>query len=107
MDVSTRIRLPKKVISCIINAFKKSFNPNDELWLFGSRADLTKKGGDIDLYIKTQYNDPEAIGKAKMSFLNYIFMELEEQKIDLVIQYPNSDDLAIYKIAQEEGIRIL
>lgn len=107
MDVSTKISLPEKVFIAIKKAFKKSFKSQDELWIFGSRADLTKKGSDIDLYIKTQYNDPKEITKAKMSFLNLIFMEIDEQKIDLVIHYPNSNYLEVYQTVKTQGIRIL
>ena len=43
------IRLKSSQVSAICSAFKSCFLENDRLWVFGSRADLNKKGGDIDL----------------------------------------------------------
>ncbi|SMM99264.1 DNA polymerase, beta-like region [uncultured Candidatus Thioglobus sp.] len=43
-----------------INAIKRcsaEFFPNSEVFLFGSRVDDDKKGGDIDLYIETRLYD--------------------------------------------------
>jgi predicted nucleotidyltransferase len=46
------VRLPDKDLDQIKVLFKSFFN-KDHLWLFGSRVNLSKKGGDIDLYIET------------------------------------------------------
>jgi addiction module RelB/DinJ family antitoxin len=51
------IRLPADVIKIIINCFNQCFLAEDELILFGSRINLDKKGGDIDLCIKTGLSD--------------------------------------------------
>ena len=45
------IRLKDYEIVAITDAFKKLFLPQDHLWIFGSRVDMDKRGGDIDLYI--------------------------------------------------------
>lgn len=47
------MRISEEDKIAIISEFKKSFSPDDHLWLFGSRVDDTKKGGDIDLYVQT------------------------------------------------------
>ncbi len=44
------IRLSCEEIYIIKNCFLKTFSKGDHLWVFGSRADLIKRGGDIDLY---------------------------------------------------------
>jgi predicted nucleotidyltransferase len=101
-----KVRLKQFEIDAICNSFKKSFLAGDELWLFGSRADINKKGGDIDLFIKTNYKDAKEVVKAKMNLLYLIFMTLEEQKIDVVIEF-NDFHLPIYDIAKEEGVRLV
>ncbi len=45
-----RLSQSEKVI--IKEAFQKVFYPEDEFWIFGSRVDLSAKGGDIDIFIK-------------------------------------------------------
>lgn len=48
------MRLTEKERKLICEAFLQNFGKNDHLWLFGSRVNDTKKGGDIDLYIETE-----------------------------------------------------
>jgi len=44
------MRLTKRYIDVIKESFKNVFETGD-IYLFGSRVDDTKKGGDIDLYL--------------------------------------------------------
>ena len=46
------MRLTKKEIKVIKTYFNQFFN--GEIYLFGSRIDDTKRGGDIDLYLKIE-----------------------------------------------------
>ena len=83
-----------------------SFLPKDQLWLFGSRVDDTKKGGDIDLYIETQETDVGDIQNMHHKFLDLLFDRIEEQKVDVVIKRPNLD-LPIHQRAQETGVQLV
>ena len=51
------MRLTEAQVKTIQDNFSVSFMEGDKIWLFGSRVDDSKKGGDIDLYIETNYND--------------------------------------------------
>jgi hypothetical protein len=51
------MRLTNVQLSIIKDSFKAHFCFSDSLWLFGFRADDTKRGGDIDLYIQTTEPD--------------------------------------------------
>ena len=69
-----------------VNAIKQSalavFGPGVKVFLFGSRVDDEKKGGDIDLYIKTQVGNDLA---HKIEFLLALEQKIGEQKIDVIL----------------------
>jgi hypothetical protein len=66
---------------------------------------MQKKGGDIDLFVQTSLGDPAEISKAHSRFLAKLYAELGEQKIDVLIDYPNRKvELPIFAIALEQGI---
>ncbi len=67
-DGEGSMRLTEKQINAIKRAFKNIFSESDHIWLFGSRVDDAKKGGDIDLYIETDYADYAVIAKKKIDF---------------------------------------
>ena len=51
--------------------------------IFGSRADESQKGGDIDIYIQT--DKKEDILKSKLTFLREFDKLFGEQKVDLLV----------------------
>jgi predicted nucleotidyltransferase len=86
-----------QAIKTIFNAVFKS----GAIYLFGSRVDDTKKGGDIDLYISTP--DKKDLVSKKIDFLVGLKRKIGEQKIDVVLDY--KDNRLIDKIAKQ-GIRL-
>jgi predicted nucleotidyltransferase len=78
------MRLTPQEQEAIIRTFREVFGPNDHLWLFGSRMDDTKRGGDIDLYVESALTVDEAFD-AKMTFLREVQQIIGEQKIDVVL----------------------
>jgi predicted nucleotidyltransferase len=59
-------------------------NVNGEVYLFGSRVDDNKKGGDIDILIFSEEDSYELSQEVSVNF----FMECEE-KIDVKVMNPN------------------
>jgi hypothetical protein len=100
------MRLDQDQILIICQSFRKYFGKEDHLWLFGSRVDDAKKGGDIDLYVETTYSPSDAVS-AKLDFLVDVKMGLGDQKIDVILNLVHSNiELPIYKVAQREGIQL-
>jgi len=95
------MRLKKDEIEIIKETTKKIFGNDAKVYLFGSRVDDNKKGGDIDLYIET--NLKENIIERKLKLIDELHKHLGEQKIDIVINN-FSDEKFIYQIAKDEGI---
>jgi predicted nucleotidyltransferase len=93
------MRLSQKEIDAIKTNFEKFFDEG-VLYLFGSRVDDTRKGGDIDLYITTQ--NRENLVEKKIEFSASLQREIGEQKIDIVLDY--GDNRLIDKKAKDQGV---
>jgi len=76
------VRLTESEIRAIQETFLDVFE-SGEIFLFGSRIDDTKRGGDIDLYISVPYRD--GLVKRKIDFLVKLKRKIGEQKIDVVL----------------------
>ncbi len=89
-------------ISIIENA-KIIFGDNSKVYLFGSRVDDNKRGGDIDLFIecskdKNNYDN-------KISYVARLYTAIGEQKIDVVLKtLGEDDDRLIVSEALRKGI---
>ena len=88
-----------------INVIKQSacdiFGSDVQVFLFGSRVDETKKGGDIDLYIKTNAGNDLT---HKIKLLVELEKKLGEQKIDIV--FAEDQSRAIEQQDILHGIRL-
>jgi predicted nucleotidyltransferase len=70
------------------------------IWLFGSRVDDTKKGGDIDIAVLSgKIKLPE-----RMKIRRNSVDVLGEQKIDIVVSADGQDPF--FRLAVETGVRI-
>ncbi len=77
------INIPVRLSSAEIKNLKvsvSSADPQADIYLFGSRTDLTKRGGDIDLLIISQSIKKSDLTQIRWNF----FEEFGEQKMDIV-----------------------
>ena len=84
-----------------ISLARQNFGAEVRLYLFGSRADDQKKGGDIDLYIET---DAAVDMQQRLSFLVDVEKQVTTRKVDLVIKTPDSKDMPIFTTAKQTGV---
>ena len=94
------MRLSKKYQEVIKRNFLTYFD--GEIYLFGSRVDDSKKGGDIDLYLKVSNKDN--LFEKKIKFLSRVKRELGEQKIDVV--FNEDENRLIEQEAKKWGIKL-
>ena len=88
--------------------FRKNWLPNDSLWIFGSRADLSRKGGDIDIYIETHAKTVKQACDIEQKFKIDLINKIGEQKIDVVLNMLNfSNNIPIHEFAKAEGVKII
>ncbi len=129
--LSKKVRLTEEEIKAIVETAKEVFGKKVKVWLFGSRVDLNQRGGDIDLYIEVgacqlktgrkPFVVPNAFVKLsrseveipkgeildkKLTFLVKLDEKIGEQKVDLIIRPPNSED-EISLTAKGSGVRLL
>ena len=117
----SHIRLTPAEIESIKQSFQFWFEPNDHLWIFGSRTNPNARVGDIDLYVESTCRDVDTVYERRLRFLVTMKFGLDptkpeskgvkikgigDRKIDVVLNF-GGDELPIYKVAREEGIQLI
>ena len=80
------MRLSKHEIS-VIKSSILALDPEAKIYLFGSRVDAQKKGGDIDLLVLSKVLS----FKDTLSIRSACFRQFEEQKLDILISKDATD----------------
>ena len=97
-----QVRLTSKQINIIKETAEEIFGKNSKVYIFGSRTDLSKKGGDIDILILTE-NLVDKF-KKKLKFTAKLYKKLGEQKIDVIITDNPKNE--IEETAVKTGVKI-
>ncbi|MBF0161332.1 MAG: nucleotidyltransferase domain-containing protein [Magnetococcales bacterium] len=99
------MRLTPVQIAVFKQLTREIFGPQAQVWLFGSRTDDQRRGGDIDLYICGYTQTSKEIWDAINRFAVQAQLKLGEQRID-VVAAPAADEtpLLIHRVAAETGI---
>jgi predicted nucleotidyltransferase len=87
------------------NAIIEAVNTADseaKVWLFGSRTDDNKRGGDIDIAILSEKINNDAM--LKIQVRRFICNRIGEQKIDIVTSSGGKE--AFFRLAVAEGIEL-
>ena len=96
------VRLSDEEIRAIKETAREVFGENTKVYLFGSRADPNRKGGDIDLYIVPE--DKSNLFDKELQFLTKLKIKLGDQKIDVVIH--EDEKRPIEREARRTGIEL-
>jgi len=99
------MRLTDHEVGVIKTTARRMFGSDVRIWLFGSRVDDSKLGGDIDLYLETD-EILESTGQAASHFGAELQMQLGEQKIDVLVVDPATHRQKIHAVAVSTGIRL-
>ena len=96
------MRINDNMKSKIVKYAKMNFS-NFNLYLFGSRVDDSKEGGDIDLFIEIQnVLDLEK----QMTFLKQIYKHVTQKKVDLVVKTPYVAHKQVFIDVKRRRIRL-
>ena len=87
-DWTIAMRLTPSQIQLVKKAVTRHFGARARVWVFGSRTDDSRRGGDFDFYLETDLDDPDDVIDRKLELLAELHAtpDFEGEKIDLVIQ---------------------
>ena len=77
-------------------------DPGGRVYLFGSRADDDRRGGDIDLLVETS---GDLDFKSRL-LLEYLISSACDTRVDMIFKSPSDDETPIYRIAKKTGIAL-
>lgn len=77
--------------------------PDCRIWLFGSRADDGKRGGDIDLLIETDALVPQRV-ESLCRLEGGLVTRLGDRKIDVLLKDARTLEMPIHRLAKEQGV---
>jgi predicted nucleotidyltransferase len=99
------MRLSAPASTAIRETVRSVLGPSATVRLFGSRADDSARGGDIDLLVETdKVVEQPTLVAARIGAL--LQMALGDQRIDVLISAPNVQDQAIHRVARSSGITL-
>ena len=82
------MRLQKQEIHNILQVARNIYGEKVKVYLFGSRLDNTKRGGDIDLLIRTDEEKKGVLARIRM--IAQLKFLLGDQKIDIIGDHEDS-----------------
>jgi len=94
------MRLSTKDVNIIKTTLQENIG-NVKVYLFGSRVDDRKKGGDIDIYVEAE---KEVSLYEKMKILSLLETRGIQRKIDLIIKTPEHQHGMIGQEAVQTGV---
>lgn len=102
------MRLRQKEISSLTNVFKKyKLLPDCKVFLFGSRLDINKKGGDIDLLLLCPENQYKNILEKKLLIKSELEFSVDDQRVDLTLTTLNKLKTDPFLLSIQNQIREL
>jgi len=101
------MRLNSGEIAAIKELATTCFGSGAAVYLFGSRVDDRKRGGDIDLYVETDESNTVRVLDAKYDFLAKLKRRIGDQRVDVVVNFPSRRQTPpVIEVARRTGVRL-
>jgi len=95
------MRLTTSQIETIRQVAHQNFGAEASVWLFGSRVDDTRRGGDVDLYIEpARENTIMSELRCKIALEDSLDLH-----VDLIVK-ESGKDKPIYRLAKTQGVQL-
>jgi predicted nucleotidyltransferase len=99
------MRLSPQDADAIRSAARSCFGPTARVWLFGSRADDRRSGGDIDLLVDCDLNGWDSVLAAERRFLAELERTIGERRVHVVIDFVGRESRPpILSVARQTGL---
>ncbi|MDP2417749.1 MAG: nucleotidyltransferase domain-containing protein [Hydrogenophaga sp.] len=99
------MRLTLEQIDSIKQTAQQVLGEDARVTLFGSRADDTRRGGDIDLLFETSQRVAH-----RSQILNALYValirRLGDRKLDILLKDAATPDAAVLRVARETGVQL-
>jgi predicted nucleotidyltransferase len=83
-----------------LRAILGELDPAGRIYLYGSRADDTRRGGDIDIYLQAS----RPIELKTRLLTQYRLEQACDTRVDLLVKNPAQPELPIHQIAVERDV---
>ena len=93
------MRLSKREIEAILQVAEDIYGTDVKVYLFGSRVDDSRRGGDIDLLVRTTSAKKGILERVRMA--SRIKSLIGDQKIDIIGDY---EDNQVVQEALKNGV---
>jgi len=100
LEKSKKVRLKDWEIN-VIKKVIKSFDKNAKIYIYGSRTDLKKRGGDIDILVISKNIPLERQLKLKAKLIKF----LGDRKIDLLV-VKNKNETIFTELIYSQAVEI-
>lgn len=99
------MRITPQQVQITKNTVDRILGTANKVWLFGSRTNDNKRGGDIDLLIET---DATINNRAAVLCRLYgaLIMALGDRKLDILLKDAQTADAPVFEIARHTGIKL-
>jgi len=99
------MRISEFEIESIKSLAHLHFGIHVQVFLFGSRTENQKRGGDIDLFVSNP-NGEKLKMQTKINFITDLILQIGEQKIDIVLDNPAAKNSVFYQTIYQTGIQL-
>lgn len=96
------MRLQSKEIQTIIRVAQEIYGDGVKVYLFGSRLYDSKRGGDIDLLVRTEGEKKGVLARIRM--ISRLKQYLGEQKIDIIGDH---EENSVVREALKNGMELI
>ncbi|WMJ07879.1 nucleotidyltransferase domain-containing protein [Nitrosomonas sp. sh817] len=105
MIANPDVRLSIREVEIIRATVHRLLSDDARIRIFGSRAKMDERGGDIDILIETEQILTDRVSTA-CRLTSQLQMQLGDRKIDVIIVDPATPEQPIHQIARQTGVML-